>query len=519
MSTSNAYTARRSPHWLVRNRGTVAVLLLVCIASWGHQQYYDFQHDDAYISYRYARNWVDGHGPVFNAGERVEGYSNFLHVVALATLHSLGIPLATASRTLGTMSAWLLIVATFAVARCLFTRSAGIALLPAAVVALHAGVAVWARSGLETLPFSVLLTVAQLIFLLELRHARGHWVSGLAYGLCALVRADGFVFVAPAILFSIVSHRARYIPSLIVPFAVVTTPHLVWRIQYYGALLPNSYYAKVGWSFWQPVRGIFYSYQYVRAFGGLLLFVLPLLLILFRDRARDRARLFLGLSLAVGMIYIVGVGGDHMPMSRFFVPLVPALTILTVEALIELSARLRQSGQRGTAVGALIGLTLLVSGVLPSLNRRRLPYTAAVANKLFVEQWRMAGEWFRDNLAADASIAAQPVGAIGFFSKRPLIDMYGINDPHIARVAVDDMGRGTPGHQKSDFAYVASRRPTVVFRGVRDTPRDGQAPPVLGDEQYAPKDVSLGQGRRSDAFGVVETVELYLWYDELRGPP
>src|SRR5438552_16124392 len=34
--------------------------------------------DDAYISFRYARNLVDGLGLVYNAGERVEGYSNFL---------------------------------------------------------------------------------------------------------------------------------------------------------------------------------------------------------------------------------------------------------------------------------------------------------------------------------------------------------------------------------------------------------------------------------------------------------
>lgn len=34
--------------------------------------------EDAFISFRYARNLVDGHGLVFNPGERVEGYTNFL---------------------------------------------------------------------------------------------------------------------------------------------------------------------------------------------------------------------------------------------------------------------------------------------------------------------------------------------------------------------------------------------------------------------------------------------------------
>src|SRR5688500_1706387 len=39
--------------------------------------------DDAYISYRYARNLADGAGLTFNPGERVEGYSNLLYVLLL----------------------------------------------------------------------------------------------------------------------------------------------------------------------------------------------------------------------------------------------------------------------------------------------------------------------------------------------------------------------------------------------------------------------------------------------------
>ena len=41
-----------------------------------------FNTDDAYITLRYARHWVEGHGISWNIGEpRVEGYSNFLFLV------------------------------------------------------------------------------------------------------------------------------------------------------------------------------------------------------------------------------------------------------------------------------------------------------------------------------------------------------------------------------------------------------------------------------------------------------
>ena len=51
--------------------------------------------DDAFISFRYARNWVDGEGLVFNHGERVEGYTNFLWVLMLAIPYRLGLDIPT----------------------------------------------------------------------------------------------------------------------------------------------------------------------------------------------------------------------------------------------------------------------------------------------------------------------------------------------------------------------------------------------------------------------------------------
>ena len=48
--------------------------------------------DDAYISFRFAANWANGLGPVWNAGERVEGYTNPLWVALAALGEWLGAP-------------------------------------------------------------------------------------------------------------------------------------------------------------------------------------------------------------------------------------------------------------------------------------------------------------------------------------------------------------------------------------------------------------------------------------------
>ena len=38
--------------------------------------YYELTQDDAFISFRYAQNFLNGHGLVFNIGERVEGFTS-----------------------------------------------------------------------------------------------------------------------------------------------------------------------------------------------------------------------------------------------------------------------------------------------------------------------------------------------------------------------------------------------------------------------------------------------------------
>src|SRR5262245_55750696 len=48
-----------------------------------------FVVDDAFITFRFARNIAGGFGPVFNPGERVEGFSNPLYTYVLSVLYRL----------------------------------------------------------------------------------------------------------------------------------------------------------------------------------------------------------------------------------------------------------------------------------------------------------------------------------------------------------------------------------------------------------------------------------------------
>jgi arabinofuranosyltransferase len=60
-----------------------------------------FVQDDAYISWRYADNFARGWGLVWNHGERVEGYTNFLWTLILTIPHVVGIDVETFAIAVG----------------------------------------------------------------------------------------------------------------------------------------------------------------------------------------------------------------------------------------------------------------------------------------------------------------------------------------------------------------------------------------------------------------------------------
>src|SRR5262245_5079445 len=111
--------------------GTVTALAACLLLLIVHAAAYWFLTDDAFISFRYARNFSAGAGLVFNPGfERVEGYSNFLWVLILAAGNRLGWAPHEAANWLSAgvhVMLWMVVVA-FCVRR---VRSGSLAVFPA----------------------------------------------------------------------------------------------------------------------------------------------------------------------------------------------------------------------------------------------------------------------------------------------------------------------------------------------------------------------------------------------------
>ena len=94
MNSSSPAKSQRSRWWL-------AALIGLAVFALNLAYFSNTRSDDAYISFRYARNFANGYGLVFNPGQPpVEGYSNFLWVVVLAGAARLGFDIPGAAQVL-----------------------------------------------------------------------------------------------------------------------------------------------------------------------------------------------------------------------------------------------------------------------------------------------------------------------------------------------------------------------------------------------------------------------------------
>ena len=156
--------------------------------------------DDSFISFRYAENLNLGHGLVYNAGERVEGYSNLLWTLLVALWMRLGSDPIRAGQAMG-IASYLMLAPLLAAWSWRRARATGLMALPlAAVVTLVADdFHVWATGGLETMLFALAGVAAILLTRLPARPRRD-WGAGALLALLVLLRPDGLLYAPPALV-------------------------------------------------------------------------------------------------------------------------------------------------------------------------------------------------------------------------------------------------------------------------------------------------------------------------------
>ena len=410
--------------------------------------------DDAFITYRYARNFVAGEGMVFNPGDRVEGYSSLSWLLLLSAGEALGLDLPSFSRCLGLVFGLgtLLIVAfgPFDAIPRLLTVGLLVVYLPWVYHTIN---------GLETALVSFLLVA---LLLLPAETKTSQWARVMAAVILVITRPEGLGLALIASAAAWFAERGRFRGHHLGVCGAGLAAFLgqtIWRWLYYGDWIANSARAKLMPMNFALPRGLddlgrfaFYG----SAFGGFsLLAVSGVLLALKRRKEPESRRLFALFALCVlGGLALAASGGDTFPFWRFLVPLSPVWILCAAQGLHLVAG----SGRRGfaTRVAAVVLLFM-------ALGFFFLNFFDQVKNGLpLAERWKNIGVALAKEFQPETRIALPQVGLVPYYSGLHTIDMLGLNERTIAR-RPPDLSYYNPGHHRHDGPYVLDLQPDLIM--------------------------------------------------------
>ncbi len=374
--------------------------------------------DDAYITMRYARNLVEHGALTWNVadGQPVEGYTGLLWTLMAAGLLWAHLPALAVLDLVGTLSALAMLMLTL----CILVElkaSQPQRLLAAGLLVVGPWWAAHAGSGLETMLFTALVLASVLAFMRS-----SPWLPVLLL-LTSLTRPEGVALAALLFLLGLRQRKHdpeegfRFFTFEIVPFCLIGLGYMQWRATYYGALLPNTFYAKRG-------AGVASWWHVVAFLTGAVL--LPAVAWLESKPDLSRLRPVRGLVVALGLfcVLLMGLyGSSELLMNyshRFFVPLLPLITI-------GLAATWGQVRWRSfTLIGhVVICLMTLIGGAIWTYNYELMERTEQAP----------AAAWIAAHTSPDSTLAVVvDAGLVPYQTGLRTIDVGALNDSYLARV-------------------------------------------------------------------------------------
>ena len=360
-----------------------ALVVLFSVFAWLERGVYE----DGFIYLRVAENLADGHGLVYNPGERYETNTDFLWSILLGLgvaagvggilwMHILGVAIFAAS-----------LIAAFAFARKLFSgeESAFVALV---LLGGHFTFIHFAATGFAPV-LQALAAVCCLLALFEFGKSpnlRNGAALGFALLFLALCRLDSAVFGIPLVLCALFfawRNGKAALPAIALAMgipAVLFGGVLLWKLSYYGDIFPAPYYAKAaakqaginqtGVLFRLGVEYVasYWREYFLWAFAPFAAFGFWRALSFRRKPTRatgeDRKALLwtMAAMCALWHVYMLRIGGGYYAF-RFFAPQAPMLIILLAAGFDGLLPLWRRVAAGGVLVASILHGQAPVGGV------------------------------------------------------------------------------------------------------------------------------------------------------------
>ena len=389
-----------------------------------------FVQDDAFISFRYAQNLAEGHGLVYNIGERIEGYTNFLWTVCMAPAFLLNVDVVTWCYLVSLLAFTVTLLVTAELAASWF-KSPAASYLAIILLATNFSFSSYATGGLETQ-----FGIAWIMLSIWLLHTDRLVLAALCSACAILTRMDAVLILFPfwcaAASFGDVLRGSFKRPlRVILAASVGAIPVIVWmlcRHSYYGAWLPNTFLIKGAGP--TPIRGLYYMGLFYAVYGFWLL--TPLVFKTGLQRLDFTFRFPVFFSILLWHIYLISVGGDFMEF-RMMMPTLPLVMLLVAGLLAVTSTETKTIRQKiGHATVPVLACISLFLGLM----KFNYPMMDTIPQlKELSTEWGDLGKEMNTLLGEQrksVTIGITAAGLVPFYTQMPTLDLLGLNSREIA---------------------------------------------------------------------------------------
>jgi arabinofuranosyltransferase len=425
--------------------------------------------DDAFITFRCVDNLVRGHGLVYNVGERVQVFTSPLYALLLSVFYVVVYDRSDVPNP-GRIY-WLAILLSFALSaaallrlRWAYRSQRGFWGLFAILLSSQAFVT-FTSSGLETPLTYLILVLFYTSFLRSsfLNSERDYFLCFLLTSLGLLNRLDLAFLFLPPVAYALIKGWRLLGWRIIRPGLAGFAPLGIWMtfsVIYYGFLLPNSYYAKLGLdvprSILTSMGAGYLAKNLIQDPATLVLCGIALALCW-----RDRRSLLAGLAICLHLLYVLCLGGDFLGF-RFLAPPFLVACISVFHGFSGRYPRALSSGSKYVILASLAYGLLVPSSPLrafhdpPAAHDVAFYYPASALSRWtpgarfpFATFLYVTGPEECQRLRSpEFSVAVWGDGLNAFCRgfRAHLIDPHGVTDPLMARLSLPIHRPFEPGH-------------------------------------------------------------------------
>jgi hypothetical protein len=256
---------------------------------------------------------------------------------------------------------------------------------------------------------------------------------GLFAGLSIWVRPDGLTLLGPILFTAFLQEptwraRGEALLKVLLGFGSLFIFYLLFNLSLSGTPMPNTYYAKqaeyaAAWLA-QPLSARLTAYL-LPVLAGPFVVVAPGVFFWLYRMVRER-----NWGALAGMLWFLGYAGMYLmrlPAYQHGRYLLPAFPSLYLWGLLGMAAFLTSPRMDLRLAFFWRALTVILLLVFQWLGAAQYARDVAFIQTQMVQ----TAHWIHENLPPQATLAVHDIGAIGYFTSNPLVDLAGLITPEV----------------------------------------------------------------------------------------